>query len=113
MSINSFAVSGRLGKKPMLKKFPDGRQVAEFTLAFHRSSKDRATGERQQVTDWYSCNYWGPLAERLCGEAIRGQAIFVSGSLALEPLDSGKVLAVITVDRYELGRLPAKEEAGA
>jgi len=113
VSINVFTVSGRLGQRPMLKKFPDGGQVAEFTLAHKRRGKDRATGERKPVTDWYACNLWGPLAEILCVEAIRGQVITVTGQLAQESYERDGIQVPrpeISVASFELGRRPAGGE---
>lgn len=113
MSINVFTVSGRLGQQPMLKKFPNGQQVAEFTLAHRRKAKDRATRERKPVSDWYTCNLWGPLAEILCAEAIRGQAITVTGVLAQECYERDGVMVPrpeITVTGFELGQRPRAVE---
>ncbi len=113
MSINVFTVSGRLGQQPMLKKFPNGQQVAEFTLAHRRKVKDKATGERKPVSDWYACNLWGPLAEILCQEAIRGQVITVTGELAQESYEREGVMVPrpeIAVASFELGRRPRAAE---
>lgn len=116
MNLNTITISGRLGQKPILRKFPSGEQVADFTVAHTRYRKDRGGGQAAKFTDWFDCSIWGRPAEILCTEASKGQVITISGSLALERVHSEAkghevTVARIAVQAFELGRMPHVEQS--
>jgi single-strand DNA-binding protein len=110
VSINVIVIAGRLGQKPMLKKLAEGKQVTDFRLAHQRRKRRRESGDDERATDWYTCNLWGPLAEVLCTEGLKGQKITVTGTLSLEnvPVEGGatRLHPVIEVTSFELGPVP-------
>jgi single-strand DNA-binding protein len=115
--VNVFVVSGRLGQKPMLKRFPSGSQVCEFSLAHTRRMKPKNEGEPDKETDWFECEVWDRLAEILSAEASKGQVITVTGELALEKYTSTAASGAtilkpsIKVHSFELGRMPSEKGA--
>ena len=53
-SVNKVILVGNLGKDPEVRRFQNGGQVVNFTLATTESWKDKATGERKEKTEWHN-----------------------------------------------------------
>ena len=49
-SLNKVMIIGRLGADPEIKTFQNGGKVANFRLACSESWKDKATGERKELS---------------------------------------------------------------
>lgn len=81
MSVNKVILIGRLGQDPELKYTPSGAAVCNFSLATSESWNDKATGEKQERTEWSRIVVWGKLAE-LCNQYLaKGRQAFVEGRL--------------------------------
>lgn len=111
MSINMITITGRLGQKPIARQFPSGSQVADFSLAHTRFERGRNGGEPVKHTDWYTCEAWDRLADKLC-EASKGQEVTIVGRISLDKVHSETkghevTLARIKVEQFTLGALPA------
>ncbi|HCB12214.1 MAG TPA: single-stranded DNA-binding protein [Gammaproteobacteria bacterium] len=80
-SINKAILIGHLGKDPEVRYMPNGKAVANVTMATSDSWKDRTTGEKQERTEWHNLVFYSPLAE-IVGQYVRkGSLIFVEGRL--------------------------------
>jgi len=80
-SINKVILIGNLGKDPEVRYMPDGRAVANITIATSEGWKDKKTGEKQERTEWHNVVFYSPLAE-IVGQYLRkGSSVFVEGRL--------------------------------
>jgi single-strand DNA-binding protein len=80
-SINKVILIGNLGKDPETRFMPDGKPVANITMATSETWKDRNTGEKQEKTEWHKVSFFGPVAE-IVGKYLRkGSKIYIEGKL--------------------------------
>ncbi|MFO7155488.1 MAG: single-stranded DNA-binding protein [Pseudomonadota bacterium] len=80
-SVNKVILVGHLGADPEVRFTPSGQAVANFRMATSEAWTDRATGQRQERTEWHRVVVWGKLGE-LCGEYLRkGRQCYVEGRL--------------------------------
>ncbi|MDA8365164.1 MAG: single-stranded DNA-binding protein [Gammaproteobacteria bacterium] len=79
--INKVILVGHLGKDPEVRYSPNGGAIANITLATSESWKDKASGEKQERTEWHRVVFFGRLAE-IAGEYLKkGAQIYVEGRL--------------------------------
>ena len=68
-------IAGNLGRDPEMKYTPDGKAVADFSVATSRRYKDK------DETAWFRCTVWGTQAEA-CSQYLRkGSKVLVEGRL--------------------------------
>jgi len=80
-SVNKVILVGNLGRDPEVRYLPDGKAVANISLATTRSWKDKATGERKEETEWHRVVLYGKVAE-VAGEYLaKGAAVFIEGRI--------------------------------
>lgn len=80
-SLNRVTIIGHLGKDPESRFLPDGKAVANFTVATSETWKDKDSGEKKEKTEWHRITAFGKLAE-ICGEYLRkGALVYVEGKL--------------------------------
>ena len=75
MSLNTVAISGRLGRNPELKSTNNGNSVANFSVAV-----DQGFGD-QKTTSWVRCVAWQKTAEFVTKFFQKGDMIILSGRL--------------------------------
>tara|TARA_B100001971_G_scaffold91031_1_gene83987 strand:- start:55884 stop:56339 length:456 start_codon:yes stop_codon:yes gene_type:complete len=81
MSVNKVIILGRLGQDPELKYTPSGAAVCNFSLATSETWNDKASGQKQEKTEWHRIVVWGKLAE-LCNQYLsKGRQAFVEGKI--------------------------------
>jgi len=78
---NQVFLIGRLGQNPESRTFQDGGMIAEFSLATTDGYRDKATGERKEITDWHRVKVSGKLAQVVMDYARKGTLVFVGGKL--------------------------------
>jgi single-strand DNA-binding protein len=87
MSVNKVILLGRLGQDPELKYTPSGAPVCTFSLATSESWTDKASGQKQEKTEWHRVVVWNKLAE-LCNQYLsKGRQAFVEGRLQTRSWD--------------------------
>jgi single-strand DNA-binding protein len=87
MSVNKVILLGRVGQDPELKYTPSGTAVCNFSLATSETWNDKATGEKQEKTEWSRIVVWGNLAE-LCNQyLVKGKQAYVEGKLETRSWD--------------------------
>ena len=53
MSVNKVILLGRLGKDPEVRHLDNGNAVANFSIATSESYKDKSTGEKKEITEYF------------------------------------------------------------
>lgn len=78
--VNKVILIGNLGKDPEVRYTPNGKAVANLTLATSESWKDQG-GQMQEKTEWHRVSIFGKLAE-IVGEYLRkGSQVYIEGKL--------------------------------
>ena len=86
-SVNKVILSGRLGRDPELKYTASGTPFCRFSIATDDVWNDKATGERQERTEWHSIVAWDRLAE-ICNQYLaKGRLVYIEGSLQTREWD--------------------------
>jgi len=81
-SVNKVCILGNVGKDPEVRNTQSGFKIVNLTIATSESWKDKATGERQERTEWHRVVIMneaiGGVAERY---VKKGSKIYVEGKL--------------------------------
>lgn len=108
---------GRLGKDPEIRYTQDGAAVANLSIACGSSWKDKATGEKQEKTEWVRIVAFGKLAE-IMGEYLRkGAQVYIGGRMQTRKYEDKNgvekyITEIIANDMQMLGSKP-QSDAGA
>jgi single-strand DNA-binding protein len=113
--VNKVILVGHLGKDPEVRYSPNGQAVANVTLATSESWKDKATGEKQERTEWHRVVFFSRLAE-IAGEYLKkGAQIYVEGRLQTRKWQDkeGKDRYTTEIVANEMQMLGSREGRGA
>ena len=80
-SINKVILIGNLGADPEMRTMPNGDAVANIRLATTESWKDKATGEKKELTEWHRVVFYRKLAEIVGQYLKKGAAMYVEGRI--------------------------------
>lgn len=80
-SLNKTTLIGNLGTDPEIRFMPDGTPTATVSLATTDTWKDKASGERQERTEWHRVVFFKGLAEVVGQYLKKGSQIYVEGKL--------------------------------
>src|SRR6187397_3544664 len=80
-SVNKVILVGNLGRDAELRYTPGGAPVATLNLATTEVWNDKASGQKQEKTEWHRIVLWGKQAESLSEYLTKGKQIFVEGRL--------------------------------
>ncbi|BCD97315.1 single-stranded DNA-binding protein [Marinagarivorans cellulosilyticus] len=79
--INKVILVGNLGQDPEVRYTQAGGAIANISIATTDSWTDKASGQRQDRTEWHRVVFFNRLAE-IVGEYLRkGSQVYVEGSL--------------------------------
>jgi len=79
--INKAILIGNLGRDPELRYTQNGQAVANFTLATTESWTDKASGQKQERTEWHRIVAWGRTGE-LCAQYLsKGRTVYSEGRI--------------------------------
>lgn len=79
--INKVILVGTLGRDPETKYMPSGGAVTNVSIATSEQWTDKASGEKQDRTEWHRVVFFSRLAE-IAGQYLRkGQQVYVEGRL--------------------------------
>ena len=78
---NKVTLVGHLGKDPETRNGPDGSVIVNVSLATQESWKSKATGEKEEKTEWHKLVFFGRLAEVAAEYLRKGALILVVGRL--------------------------------
>ncbi len=80
----SVQIIGHLGADPELRYTSEGSAVASASIAYTESWKNKATGQKEERTEWVKLTFFGKVAE-IAGEYLKkGSQCFVEGKLRTE-----------------------------
>ncbi|HET7698463.1 MAG TPA: single-stranded DNA-binding protein [Vicinamibacterales bacterium] len=79
--MNKVILVGNLGRDAELRYTPGGAPVATLNLATTEVWNDKASGQKQEKTEWHRIVLWGKSAESLSEYLTKGKQIFVEGRL--------------------------------
>lgn len=80
-SVNKVILIGNLGKDPETRYLPSGEAVTNITMATTESWKDKASGEKQEHTEWHRVSFFGRIAE-VAGEYLKkGSPCYIEGRI--------------------------------
>jgi len=86
-SVNKVTLIGRLGRDPELKYTASGTPFCRFSIATDDVWNDKASGERQERTEWHNVVAWDRLAE-ICNQYLaKGKQVYIEGSLQTREWD--------------------------
>lgn len=79
--INKVILVGNLGNDPDVRYTPDGRAIANVSIATTESWKDKGTGENRDKTEWHRVVMFNRLGE-IAGEYLKkGSQVYIEGKL--------------------------------
>lgn len=80
-SVNKVILVGNLGRDPETRYNPEGGAICNISVATTDTWKDKASGEKQERTEWHRVVFFNRLAE-IAGEYLKkGSQVYVEGSL--------------------------------
>ena len=77
--LNKVMLIGRLGKDPETRFTPNGKAVANFSIA--TSEKWKKDGEKQERTEWHNIVVFEKLAEIVGQYLTKGSQVYIEGKL--------------------------------
>ncbi|MDP1975215.1 MAG: single-stranded DNA-binding protein [Alphaproteobacteria bacterium] len=81
-SVNKVILVGNVGRDPEIRHSQDGQKIVNFSLATSESWKDKATGERQDRTEWHRVVVFNPnLADVIERYVKKGSKLYVEGQI--------------------------------
>ena len=79
--LNKVMLIGHLGRDPEVRYMPNGKAVANFSVATSESWNDKDSGEKKEQTEWHKIVVFGKLAE-ICGEYLsKGKQVYLEGRI--------------------------------
>ena len=80
-SVNKVILIGNLGADPETRYLPSGDAVTNIRIATSEMIKDKATGDRKEVTEWHRVALFGRQAE-VAGEYLKkGRPVYIEGRI--------------------------------
>jgi single-strand DNA-binding protein len=80
-SVNKVILVGNLGADPETRYMPNGDALANIRLATTESWKDKATGEKKELTEWHRVVFRSKLAEIVGQYLKKGSAVYIEGRI--------------------------------
>ena len=80
-SVNKVILVGNLGADPETRYMPNGDAVANIRLATTESWKDKASGEKREMTEWHRVVFYRKLAEIVGQYLKKGSSVYVEGRI--------------------------------
>ncbi len=80
-SVNKVILIGNLGRDPEVRYTANGEAMCNITVATTESWKDKASGDKKELTEWHRVSFFGRLAE-VAGQYLKkGSQVYVEGSI--------------------------------
>ena len=81
-SVNKVILVGNVGRDPEIRLSQYGQKIVNLSLATSESWKDKATGERQDRTEWHRVVVFNPnLADVVEKYVKKGSKLYLEGQL--------------------------------
>lgn len=79
--VNRVTILGTLGKDPEVKYAANGNAIANLSVATSEQWTDKATGQKQEKTEWHRVVIFGKLAEIAGQYLTKGSQVYFEGKL--------------------------------
>lgn len=93
--INQVTLVGRLTKDPEVRYTPEGKAVANVTLAVSRNFRDQS-GEYK--TDFVFCILWGRQAENTALYCSKGSIVGITGRISTRKYENAEQKMIYTTE---------------
>jgi single-strand DNA-binding protein len=81
-SVNKVILVGNLGRDPEARTLNSGAKVVNLRLATSESWRDKASGERQERTEWHSVVIYNENLAKIAEQYLKkGSKVYVEGQL--------------------------------
>lgn len=80
-SLNKVIIMGNAGRDPEVRYMPDGKAVANISIATTSKRKDKTSGESIEDTQWHRVQFFDRLAEIVGKYVNKGSPLYVEGRL--------------------------------
>jgi len=80
--LNKVSLIGNVGKDPEIRTTQDGKELANLVLATSESWKNKATGEKQERTEWHRIVVFSEgLVSVVKNYVKKGSKLYIEGAL--------------------------------
>lgn len=79
--INKVIIIGTLGRDPEVRYAANGNAIASLNVATSEKWTDKATGQKQESTEWHRVVIFGKLAEIAGQYLTKGSQVYLEGKL--------------------------------
>jgi len=79
--VNKVILVGTLGKDPDVKYAANGNAITNLSVATSEQWNDKATGQKQEKTEWHRVVIFGKLAEIAGQYLTKGSQVYLEGKL--------------------------------
>lgn len=113
-SVNKVILVGNLGADPEVRYLPNGDAVTNIRVATTESWKDKATGEKKELTEWHRVVFYRKLAE-IAGQYLKkGSQVYIEGRLRTRKWQGqdGQDRYTTEIEAQEMQMLGRREGAG-
>ncbi len=112
--VNKVIILGFLGKDPEIRYMPNGKAVANFSIATNEGWTDKQTGDKQERTEWHNIVAFEKLAEIIQQYVFKGSQVYIEGSLRTRKWQDkeGKDRYTTEIVCREMQMLGGKSEGG-
>ncbi len=113
-SVNKVTLIGNLGRDPETRYMTSGEAVTNITIATTESWKDKASGEKQEKTEWHRVTFYRRLAEIAAEYLKKGSQVYVEGRLETRKWQDkeGKDRYTTEIIANEMKMLGSRQGAG-
>lgn len=80
-SVNKVILVGHLGRDPEVRYSSDGAAITTLSIATSSKSKDKATGETREETEWHKIVLFSRVAEVAAEFLKKGSQAYIEGRL--------------------------------
>lgn len=81
-SVNKAILIGHLGRDPEVRTFQNGGRLVTFRLATSESWRDKASGERREITQWHTVVVFNEQLAPIAEQYLRkGSKVYVEGQI--------------------------------
>lgn len=82
-SVNKVILVGNLGRDPEVRRLNNGEPVVNLSVATTESWKNKATGERQERTEWHKVVIFNENLAKVAEQFLRkGSSVYLEGQLS-------------------------------
>lgn len=102
--MTQITIIGNLTDAPELRFTPQGKAVANFTVAVSKRVKD-GNDWKDGLSSFYRCSLWDAAAENMTESLVKGQRVIVVGEIAQRSYETntGDKRSVFEVTAQEVG----------